>query len=179
ALLTAALPGSLYIYQGDELGLPEAESIPRELIHDPMHYRSGGVDPGRDGCRVPLPWSGARAPFGFSSPHATGTPWLPQPPEWAAYTVEAQQADPHSMLALYTAALRIRAAEPSLGDGEFTWLDFGPGVLAFQRDDDVVSITSFDAPVLLPPHRELLLASSEVVDGVLPKNSTAWLRPQH
>lgn len=175
ALLTAALPGSLYIYQGDELGLPEAEDIPRELIQDPMHHRSGGVDPGRDGCRVPLPWSGTRAPFGFSSPHATGTPWLPQPPQWALYTVEAQEADPDSMLTLYTAALRIRKAEPGLGDGDFAWLELGPDTLAFRRGD-VVSVTSFDAPVPLPPHRELLLASAEVADGVLPPDSTAWLR---
>ncbi len=65
-MLVAALPGSLYIYQGDELGLPEVEDLPVELIQDPMHYRSGGIDPGRDGCRVPLPWSGDHAPFGFS-----------------------------------------------------------------------------------------------------------------
>jgi alpha-glucosidase len=179
ALLTAALPGSLYIYQGDELGLPEVEDIPRELIQDPMHHRSGGVDPGRDGCRVPLPWSGTRAPFGFSSPHATGTPWLPQPRQWALYSVEAQESDPGSMLSLYRAALRIRRSEPALVDGDFAWLDLGPDALAFRRGDDVVSVTSFDAPVELPPHREVLLASTEVVDGVLPTNSTAWLRPQH
>lgn len=178
ALLTAALPGSLYIYQGDELGLPEAD-IPRELIQDPMHARSGGVDPGRDGCRVPLPWSGARAPFGFSSPHATGTPWLPQPDDWARYTVEAEEADPGSMLSLYRAALRIRKSDAALGDGAFAWLALGPEALAFRRGDDFVSVTSFDAPVELPPHREVLLASSEVADGVLPPNSTAWLRPQH
>src|SRR5690606_21980064 len=179
ALLTAALPGSLYIYQGDELGLPEVEDIPRELIQDPMHYRSGGVDPGRDGCRVPIPWSGTRAPFGFSSPHATGTPWLPQPKLWALYSVEAEESDPGSMLNLYKRALRIRKAETGLGDGPFVWIELGADVLAFRRGDDFVSVTSFDAPVELPPHSEVLLASSEVADGVLPPNSTAWLRPQH
>src|SRR5678815_1648554 len=79
ALLTAALPGSLYIYQGDELGLPEVEDLPLDLLQDPMHFRSGGVDPGRDGCRVPLPWSGGEAPFGFSPDGATRPPWLSQP----------------------------------------------------------------------------------------------------
>ena len=79
----------------------------------------------------------------------------------------------------YTAALRIRKAEPALGDGPFAWIDAGTGTLAFRRGDDFVSVTSFDAPVPLPPHREVLLASSEVADGVLPANSTAWLRPQH
>ena len=83
------------------------------------------------------------------------------------------------MLSLYRAALRIRRSEPALVDGDFAWLDLGPDALAFRRGDDVVSVTSFDAPVELPPHREVLLASTEVVDGVLPTNSTAWLRPQH
>ncbi len=94
ALLTAALPGSLYVYQGDELGLPEVEDLPAERIQDPMHFRSGGVDPGRDGCRVPLPWSGDTPPFGFSPPVATDEPWLPQPAGWAALTVERQAARP-------------------------------------------------------------------------------------
>ena len=77
ALLAAALPGSLYIYQGDELGLPEVEDLPLGAIKDPMHFRSGGIDPGRDGCRVPLPWSGAEPPYGFS-PSADVKP-VPQP----------------------------------------------------------------------------------------------------
>ncbi|MFI2708346.1 glycoside hydrolase family 13 protein, partial [Nocardioides sp. CER28] len=84
ALLAMALPGAYYLYQGEELGLPEAD-IPRDRIDDPMHARSGGVDPGRDGCRVPLPWSGAEPPYGFS-PAGVET-WLPQPPDWAALTV--------------------------------------------------------------------------------------------
>ena len=179
ALLTAALPGSLYIYQGDELGLPEAEDIPTELLQDPMHYRSGGTDPGRDGCRVPLPWSGTRAPYGFSSPHAPGRPWLPQPRQWALYTVDAEEHDPGSMLNLYKAALGIRKHDASLGDGPISWLDLGSEALAFRRGDDFISVTAFGAPVVLPPHREVLLASTEVVDGVLPTDSTAWLRPQH
>ena len=78
-----------------------------------MHFRSGGVDPGRDGCRVPLPWSGTEAPFGFSPASAASEPWLPQPAGWAALTVEAQRADPASMLTLYRSALRIRRREPS------------------------------------------------------------------
>ncbi len=115
ALLTAALPGSLYIYQGDELGLPEVE-LPLELIEDPMHFRSGGVDPGRDGCRVPLPWRGAAAPFGFSpaAPGPDGTvvaPGCRSPRSGRALTVQAQEADPASMLRLYRQALRIRKRE--------------------------------------------------------------------
>ncbi len=175
ALLTAALPGSLYIYQGDELGLPEVE-LPRELLQDPMHFRSEGVDPGRDGCRVPMPWSGDASPFGFGPDGASADPWLPQPTDWAARTVEAQEADPGSMLHLYREALRIRRAEPSLGDGRLRWLDAAAGVLAFARGD-VVNVTNLsDAPVDLPVHEELLLASAPLVGDRLPPDSTAWLR---
>ena len=180
ALLTAALPGSLYIYQGDELGLPEVEDIPEGLRQDPMHFRSGGVDPGRDGCRVPLPWSGTSAPFGFSSEHAAASPWLPQPASWADYTVQAEQADPRSMLSLYRAALHVRRADPALGDGPFEWIDAEPTTLAFWRGDDFISITNFAAhPLALPEGAEWVLGSEELVDGKLPPDSTAWLRPQH
>ncbi|PJJ63406.1 glycoside hydrolase family 13 protein [Compostimonas suwonensis] len=177
ALLTAALPGSLYIYQGDELGLPEAEGIPADRLQDPMHFRSGGVDPGRDGCRVPLPWRGVQPPFGFSPADATSEPWLPQPPEWSALTVEAQQSDPSSMLWLYREAIRIRRAEASLGDGAFEWLDLGPGVLAFKRGGDILTVTNLgDDSVELPEHSAILLSSSPLTGGRLPTDSTAWLR---
>lgn len=176
ALLTAALPGSLYLYQGDELGLPEVEDLPEALLQDPMHFRSGGVDPGRDGCRVPLPWSGTVPPFGFG-PHGT-TPWLPQPASWAALTVESQEHDPGSMLALYRAALRVRRREPGLGDGPFAWVPSEATTLAFQRGPGFLSITNFaDRPLELPAGAELILASEELVDGRLPSDSTAWLRP--
>src|SRR5690348_12880611 len=86
ALLTMALPGSMYVYQGEELGLPEVEDIPDHLRRDPMWHRSGGVDPGRDGCRVPIPWSGAEPPYGFSDGGVV--PWLEQPGDWGSLTVE-------------------------------------------------------------------------------------------
>ncbi|MRG59675.1 DUF3459 domain-containing protein [Agromyces sp. CFH 90414] len=194
ALLTAALPGSLYLYQGDELGLPEVE-LPREVLEDPMHFRSGGVDPGRDGCRVPLPWRGTTAPYGFSPDAASaggdrdrdGTgagapaaPWLPQPPEWAELSVQAQEADPASMLWLYRQALRIRRREAALGDGPMRWLDTAPSVLAFRRGDgpdEVVCVVNLGAePVDLPAHHHILLASSPLEGGRLPTDSTAWLR---
>jgi alpha-glucosidase len=176
ALLTAALPGSLYLYQGDELGLPEVD-LPREVLQDPMHFRSGGVDPGRDGCRVPLPWSGTTAPFGFSPAGAGHDPWLPQPADWNRYTVEAEAADPRSMLSLYRAALRIRRDSPELGDGPLTFLDPAPDVLAFRRGTGFTSITNF-ADVAIPlPAGEIVLVSEELTaDGALPPDSTAWLR---
>lgn len=169
ALLSAALPGSLYIYQGDELGLPEVVDIP--VRHDPMHFRSHGVDPGRDGCRVPLPWSGDAPPYGWG-----GEPWLPQPRDWASLTVEAQAADPHSMLSLYRAALRLRRGIPALGDGTLTWIESEPDVLALTRGGGFISVTNLsDGPVGLPAHPELLLTSAPLVNGQLPSDSTAWL----
>jgi alpha-glucosidase len=177
ALLSAALPGSLYIYQGDELGLDEVE-LPLDRLQDPMYFRSGGIDPGRDGCRVPLPWSGSEAPFGFSPARADAEPWLPQPAGWAGLTVEAQQRDSGSMLNLYRAALGIRRSEPGLGDGPMAWLPSADDVLAFRRGDGLLSVTNLSAAdIALPPHAEILIASDELVDGLLPPDAGAWLRP--
>jgi alpha-glucosidase len=176
ALLVAALPGSLYVYQGDELGLDEVQDLPVEQLQDPMYFRSGGVDPGRDGCRVPLPWSGDRPPFGFS-PSSGAEPWLRQPAGWKALTVEAQRDDPNSMLSLYAEALRIRHAEPDLGDGPMAWLPSPEGVLAFARGEAFASVTNLaDRPVALPAHDRVLLASADLVDGLLPPDTSAWLR---
>jgi alpha-glucosidase len=180
ALLTAALPGSLYVYQGDELGLPEAEDLPHGTRQDPMHFRSNGVDPGRDGCRVPLPWSGTTEPYGFSPAGATGEPWLPQPSDWAPLTVEAQEADPDSMLSLYRAALALRRGTPALGNGSFGWIESEPGVLAFDRGPGFSCVTNLSGvSVRLPANSELLLSSIPLEDGLLPNDSTAWLRTQH
>jgi alpha-glucosidase len=190
ALLTAALPGSLYVYQGDELGLPEVEDLPLELLQDPMHFRSEGVDPGRDGCRVPLPWSGQAAPFGFSpatdeartdvaaaAADATSpATWLPQPADWAALTVEAQEADPASTLRLYREVLARRRAEPSLGDGPLTWVEQGDDVLAFARGDVLCVVNHGTDPVPLPAQTEVLLTSDPLEAGLLPRDTAAWLR---
>src|SRR5581483_5085125 len=116
ALLAMSLPGSLYVYQGEELGLPEVEDIPGERKHDPMWLRSGGVDPGRDGCRIPIPWSGDTPPYGFS-PDGVRT-WLDQPDDWAPLTVESESRDAASMLTLYRVGLRLRKERP-WGDGAF------------------------------------------------------------
>ncbi|MEU1972668.1 alpha-amylase family glycosyl hydrolase [Microbacterium sp. NPDC019599] len=176
ALLVAALPGSLYIFQGDELGLPEVEDLPLELIQDPMHYRSGGTDPGRDGCRVPLPWSGDQAPFGFS-PVGTET-WLPQPEGWSALTAAAQQTDPHSTLNLYRRALELRRELAELGDGPLEWIESGHAdSIAFRRGDTFVCVVNTgDVPIDLPAHEHVLLASSPLDGNALPGNAAAWLR---
>ncbi|RKN45527.1 glycoside hydrolase family 13 protein [Micromonospora endolithica] len=177
ALLSLALPGAAYVYQGEELGLPEVEDIPPELRTDPMWPRSGYVDPGRDGCRVPLPWSGDEPPFGFSPDGAASAPWLPQPAHWKDRTVRAQTGDPHSMLELYRAAIAIRRAEPALGDGELTWLPAPDGVLAFSRGGGFHCLVNLSgAPVPLPAGGEPLLASRPLDDDLLPPDTAVWLR---
>ena len=178
ALLTLALPGGVYIYQGEELGLSEVEDLPDAVREDPVFKRTKGADIGRDGCRVPVPWSGTTAPYGFNT---TGTaPWLPQPSDWASSTVEAQTDDPTSMLELYRSALRLRHTEPALGDGPLRWLDDQPaGVLAFTRDATFACVVNLsDAAVPLPPHVEVLLASGPLAGSDLPPDTAAWLRHQ-
>lgn len=173
ALLAMALPGAFYLFQGEELGLPEAD-IPVDRIEDPMHDRSGGVDPGRDGCRVPFPWSGTTPPYGFSG--VPTDPWLPQPADWAARTAEAQAQDPESMLALYRAALRLRRERPELGDGDLTWLDLGPEVIAFRRGPGFVHVTNLSgSPIDLPAPARIWLASVPLEGGRLPADASAWL----
>ncbi|MET9059308.1 MULTISPECIES: glycoside hydrolase family 13 protein [Streptomyces] len=174
ALLTLALPGSVYLYQGEELGLPEAD-IPRDRIQDPMHFRSGGTDPGRDGCRVPLPWTADAPHAGFGT---DAEPWLPQPAGWSAYAADLQAADPGSMLVLYRTALRLRRTEPGLGDGPLEWLPAPDGVLAFRRAPGLVCVVNLAAaPAVLPGHEEILLASGPLDDaGRLPGDTAVWLR---
>ncbi|MEU7574480.1 alpha-amylase family glycosyl hydrolase [Micromonospora sp. NPDC049240] len=177
ALLSLALPGAAYVYQGEELGLWEVEDIPYELRQDPMWERSGRVDPGRDGCRVPLPWQGDTPPFGFSPDDATAAPWLPQPADWKDRTARAQAGDPHSMLELYRAALAARRAEPALGDGALRWLPAPDGVLAFAREPDFACLVNLGREAVpLPAHDRLLLASGPLDDDRLPPDTAVWLR---
>jgi alpha-glucosidase len=175
-MLTAALPGSVYVYQGEELGLAEIEDLPDSVRDDPMYTRSGGSDPGRDGCRVPLPWSSSGSSWGFS-PAGAAAPWLPQPADWAAFTVEAESDDSGSMLNLYRAALRLRRAEPGLGDGPMTWLDAPADVLAFARPGGLTCVVNLsETPADLPVHDEVVLRSADLVDGRLAPDTAVWLR---
>ncbi len=138
-LLMLALPGSAYLYQGEELGLPDVTDLPDEVRQDPSFFRAAGQDGYRDGCRVPIPWSGQAAPYGFG-PREGGPSWLPQPAAWADLSVEAQTGDPRSTLELYRAALALRRSHPALGAGTaVTWLDAPEGVLAFRRDGDIAA----------------------------------------
>ena len=181
ALLSLALPGAVYLYQGEELGLPEAD-IPLDRIQDPMHQRSGGIDPGRDGCRVPLPWSADLPHAGFGS---EAEPWLPQPASWPSYAADAQAADPGSMLSLYRTALRLRREEPGFaepadgtGGGRLHWLPSPPGVLTFTRTHGLICVVNLSGgPVALPDHVGMLLTSGPLdASGLLPDDTAAWLR---
>jgi alpha-glucosidase len=178
ALLLLALPGSAYIYQGEELGLPEVTDLPDSARQDPTFRHTAGRNHGRDGCRVPLPWSRDGAGFGFSETASPAPPWLPQPPGWGGYSVAAQLGDPGSFLALYRAALRLRREHPALGRGGMRWLDQPghPDVLCFAREPGfVLAVNLGAAPVPLPPHREILLASAPLPGSDLPPDTAAWL----
>jgi alpha-glucosidase len=178
ALLTLALPGGVYIYQGDELGLWEVLDIPADRIQDPTYAQTGRT---RDGARVPLPWSGDAPPFGFSPPDATSEPWLPQPAAWRELTVEHQDGDPASTLELYRAALAIRRGDPALGDGSLQWDESAPeDVLSFSRDPGFRCVVNLSSePVALPPGARLLIASEPLTpDRMLGPDSAAWLRTE-
>jgi alpha-glucosidase len=181
ALLSLSLPGSAYIYQGEELGLWEVEDIPDAYKQDQMFFRTNGADPGRDGCRVPLPWSGGEPPFGFSPQDASARPWLPvQPAAWDRMTVEAQQGDPDAMLELYRSALRVRRAVESLRTDrdQLRWIPSGPEVLAYRRGEAFACVVNFGAKDAdLPEHSEVLLRSGPLAeDGRLPSDTAVWLR---
>ncbi|MCM2579025.1 glycoside hydrolase family 13 protein [Streptomyces meridianus] len=178
ALLMLALPGGAYVYQGEELGLWEVTDLPEELLQDPTWKRSEHTDRGRDGCRVPLPWSGDEPPFGYSPEDAHAEPWLPQPAAWKHLTPEAQAGDPGSMLELYRSALRIRRAQSALGDGELTWeSEPDAAVQSFTRGaPDFRCVVNFGSePAELPAHREVLLSSVPLEDGRLPGDAAVWL----
>jgi alpha-glucosidase len=175
ALLTMALPGSLYVYQGEELGLPEVEDIPAERREDPMYFRSGGVDPGRDGCRVPLPWSGDEPPYGFSPPGAHSS-WLEQPADWAELSVAAQSADPDSMLSLYRAGLAQRRSLLASAGNAFAWIATPATALAFSRGARVACYVNFGSePLELPTGAVVLVASRQLEGGRLPQDASVWL----
>ena len=169
-LAMMALPGSAYLYQGEELGLEQVE-LEHEHRQDPAYHR-GGDEEGRDGCRVPIPWYGDRPPFGFGP--GAGQPWLPQPPEWDRLTVEAQEADPDSMLHFYRRLLALRQELAEGLDHEVELLDSAPGSLAFRRGAGpgglVCLVNCGSRRVRVPEQAGELLLSS----GADPVRNTGW-----
>jgi len=175
ALLTLALPGVAYVYQGEELGLEEVEAIPDEARQDPTFVQSAGTDPGRDGSRVPIPWSGNEPPYGFSPPDAAAAPWLPQPDGWADRTAAAQEDDPASTLALYRVALAARR-EHLVDAGPVSWVQgTDPAVLAFSRGSVSCWVNTGSTSVPLPAGRVLVSSASGGADGILAGDSAVWL----
>ena len=173
-LAMLALPGSAYLYQGEELGLENVD-VPPEARQDPAWLRTH--TDWRDGCRVPMPWSGEAPPYGFGP--GSGQPWLPQPDDWSDRTVEAEEADPGSTLAFYRAALAARRELARDAGEDVELLDAGPDVLAFRRGRLTVVLNAGAEAVELPAG-EVVLASAPPygrgLDGRrLPADTAAWL----
>jgi alpha-glucosidase len=172
ALVELGLPGVVYVYNGEELGLPSVE-LPEWALQDPQWESSGRTKPPRDPSRVPLPWEGSEPPFGFSPGSES---WLPMPHEWAGLTVEAQLEDAGSMLSLYRQAIELRKTHPAFAGGALEWFGAPAGCFAYRRKTGglVCALNTTSAPVPLPPG-ELLLASAALVDNQLPPDAAAWL----
>ncbi|SDT68721.1 glycoside hydrolase family 13 protein [Actinoplanes derwentensis] len=170
-LLMLGLPGSAYLYQGEELGLPEHTLLPDEYREDPAWERSGHSERGRDGCRVPIPWEADTPSYGFGPADAS---WLPQPTVWAEYALDRQVDVPGSTYEMYRTALATRR-EHELGSGELAWLVGAADTLTF-RNGVVTVVTNFGAePATLPDDARVLLSSEPLdTDGRIPTDVTVW-----
>jgi alpha-glucosidase len=180
ALFVFGLPGSTYVYAGQELGLPDGV-IPDESRQDPIYIRTKGTQKGRDGARVPLPWSGENAPFGFTS----GTPWLPMQDGWKELTVEKQSVEPKSSLNLYRNALNLRA-EHLVNNGAIEWIESpvhgskNRSLLAYLRGNVSIFMNLGDLPIEVEITGKVLIVSAGIPDGrdgkiTIPAVSTLWV----
>lgn len=179
AALQLALPGTVYLYQGEELGLPEVLDLPDHARQDPIWRRSGGRELGRDGCRVPLPWRRSGTSLGFG-PDAGAAPWLPQPPEFASFAVDAQEGDPGSMLELSRHLVRRRRSTFD-GDG-LEWLDTGrDDVLAFRRGRGVCVVNFGATDIRLPDEwrGQIVAATASDGDRLVAPDCAVWLVLDH
>jgi len=170
SLLMLALPGSAYLYQGEELGLTEVADLPASSLQDPIWERTLNTSKGRDGCRVPLPWSSEGPSYGFGG----GGAWLPQPPVFAASSVAAESGVPGSTLELYRAALRLRRELQT--DETLEWVETGnPDVVHFVRPGGWHCVTNFGTEPATLPDGTVRVASAPLEGGLLPGATTAWL----
>jgi alpha-glucosidase len=172
SMLMFALPGVAYLYQGEELGLPEHTTLPDEARQDPTWVRSGRSVAGRDGCRVPVPWTSGGPSYGFGPGERS---WLPQPTAWERYALDGQRGVEGSTYELYREMLRLRRKH-GLGAGALSWWpEAGPDVVAF-RNGDVLVVTNLGAePVKLPAGARPVLTSGDLDgDGRLPADTTVW-----
>lgn len=169
-LLLLALPGSAYLYQGEELGLQEVTEIPDSERQDPSFYRNPGVEIGRDGCRVPLPWTAEGPSFGFGE----GKAHLPQPEWFAKYAVSEQEGREGSTLELYRKALRLRRELQT--DEELEWVETGnQDVLHFSRPGGWETVTNFGSEPFALPAGTVVVSSGPLEGGLLPADTTAWV----
>ncbi|MEU6419610.1 glycoside hydrolase family 13 protein [Streptomyces spiralis] len=170
-LCMLALPGSAYLYQGEELGLPDHTTMDDDFRQDPAWFRSGGAQAGRDGCRIPLPWEADQPALGFNR---TGKTWLPQPEPYAKFARSVQKGDPGSTLELYRSALALRR-RMALGSGDLAWLDLGDdSVLAF-HNGPLLSVTNMGNSHIKLPTGDVVLASSPLDGDVIAADQTVWL----
>jgi alpha-glucosidase len=170
--LMLALPGSSYIYQGEELGLPEVIDLPDAARQDPTWFRTKGERYGRDGCRVPIPWEADAPSYGFSTVDKS---WLPQPADWAPYARDSQRGVTGSTLELYRLLLATRAIH-DLGMGGVEWLEGYPEAVVAFRNGAVTVIANTGETAVALPAGALIVASGELNDGMLPGDTTVWLR---
>jgi alpha-glucosidase len=173
-LMMLALPGSAYLYQGEELGLPEVADLDAAVLQDPVFDRTGGALKGRDGCRVPLPWTTGGPSFGFGP----GGSWLPQPATFGAMSVQTQRGAEGSTLEMYREALRLRRRHVARS-GPFTWIEVGVHALGFARGQDFRCLLNFGTgPLEIPRGWTVLLSSSPIADGAVPTDAAVWLWAQ-
>ncbi|MFL6125527.1 alpha-amylase family glycosyl hydrolase [Actinophytocola sp.] len=164
ALVELGLPGVVYLYNGEELGLP---TVP--LPEWALPHRADG----REGSRVPLPWQGTEPPFGFSS---GASAWLPVPPEWAKLTVERQLEDADSTLSLYRQAVELRKTNPAFTGAELEWYGAPAGCFAYRRKGGgLICVLNGSETAVSLPAGEIILASGSLNDRHLPPNTAAWL----
>lgn len=179
AMIELALPGTPYLYQGEELGLPEVLDLPTDARQDPIWTRSQGREAGRDGCRVPMPWDERNANLGFSRPADALPAWLPQPSEYAGFAVAVQDGDPDSMLAHYRALIALRRQTFAVG-APLEWLEHhDPDVLVFRRGDAVCAVNFGDHPVEVDHTWGDVVITSADIDAAkaaatIAPNSGAW-----
>jgi alpha-glucosidase len=172
-LFMLGLPGSSYLYQGEELGLPEHTTLEDGYRQDPTFARTKGQRVGRDGCRIPLPWEPAGESSGFSE---SGNSWLPQPASYKDLSRSIQEQDPGSTLALYKTALSLRK-QLCLGEGSFGWLDghLGPDTLGYENSGIQV-IYNFGVEPIDLSGLDILIASEPLSGNRLATNQCAWVR---
>jgi alpha-glucosidase len=171
ALVMLALPGAVFIYNGEELGLANVD-LPDDALRDPVWERSGHTRRGRDASRVPLPWAGDAPPFDFSTNPDT---WLPLPPQWATLTIERQLHDDGSTLSFFRRAIELRGSRTEFDGQSIEWLDSPADALVFRVSGGLVCVLNAGRRAMPLPAGALLLASGDLVSGKLPPNSAAWL----